>query len=68
MRIIAADFLFVFLTARIVSYFCKLRALSLLLLQCSFLFPDEVHLILADNACAIQPVHVCQKPDLRQNN
>ena len=51
MRILSADFLFVFLTARIVSYFCKLRTLSLLLLKCSFLFPDEVDLALADSHC-----------------
>ena len=66
-RIISVDFLFIFLTARIVSYFWELWFLSLLLLLCSFPFPDEVRLVLADSACAIQSVHVCQKPDLRQN-
>ena len=65
--IISANFLFVFLNARIVSYFCKLRTLSLLLLQCSFPFPDEVNLVLADSACAIQSVYICQKSDLQQN-
>ena len=63
-RIISAYFLFVFLNAQIISYSCKLRTRSLLSLQCSFLFPDEVHLVLADSGCVTEPVHVCQKPNL----
>ena len=68
MRIISADFSIRISDCSDCFIFCKLRFLSPLLLQCSFLFPDEVHLVLADSACAIQSVHVCQKPDLRQNN
>ena len=37
--------------ARIVSYLCKLRTLSLLLIQCSFPFPDEVNNVLDHSRC-----------------